>query len=66
MVLRQELMDVYREVQSQIDEVTEEARGMAISPRKLRDKNGTLVMIPLLAARVQILHSLVMLNKKES
>jgi hypothetical protein len=64
-VLRQELMESYREVQLQIDEVKDRASIMDIRPQQLRDANGNWVYIPLLAARVQILHALVMINQKD-
>lgn len=63
-VMRQELMSTYREIETQIEEVKKESAAMAISPHKLRDSTGSWALIPLLAARAQILHALALLNQK--
>jgi hypothetical protein len=63
-VLRQELMEAYGDVQRQISAVKDNAMSMGLEPHEMRDPVGGWVLIPLLAARVQVLHSLTLLNKK--
>jgi hypothetical protein len=63
-VLREELMKTYREIGRQTDEVNKIAKDMGIEPHQLRDTSGNWLIVPLLVARVQILHSLTLLNQK--
>lgn len=63
-VLRQELVESYQDVQRQITVVKDTAVSMGIEPKDLRDADGGWVMIPLLLTRVQILHTLALLNQK--
>lgn len=63
-VLRQELVESYQDVQRQLTVVKDTAVSMGIEPKDLRDSNGGWVMIPLLLTRVQILHALALLNQK--
>jgi hypothetical protein len=63
-VLREELMQLLTLVDASIDEVKREAKVRRILPQELRDHNGGWVMIPLLAAKAQILTNLVQLNKE--
>ena len=64
LVLRQELMDAYKDVDRQITLVKDEAESMEIQPGELRDGQGNWVMIPLLVAKAQLLHGLIILNRK--
>lgn len=64
-VLREELIKSYRELEAQIKAVEEEAAGMGINEFKLRDTSGNWVMIPLVTAKVQILHSFALLQEKK-
>lgn len=45
------------EVNTQIEAVTAQAEEMDIAPAVLRDANGSWVLIPLLAAKAQLLHA---------
>lgn len=65
-VLREELMKTYREVTRQIEEVDKAADDVGVQTHQLRDLNGNWLLVPLITARVQILHSLAMLNQKPS
>lgn len=58
-------MESFRAVERQIDVVIKEAVKMEISALEMRDNNGGFVMIPLLAARAQVLHALAILNQKD-
>lgn len=64
-VLRQELAKTYRDIESVEAEMRVEAADMGVAPATLRDTNGGWVFAPLLVAKAQVLHSLVLLNKKE-
>lgn len=63
-VIRQELMQSLTAINAQIEEVKKEAATMGIEPYQMRDHNGSWVFILLLAARVQALHALALLNQK--
>jgi molybdenum-dependent DNA-binding transcriptional regulator ModE len=64
--LGRELMRLYNQVSRQIEVLERDAAGQNISPHKLQDLNGTYQMTPLLAAKAQLLHSLVLINQKDS
>lgn len=64
-VLREELINSFRELEALIKEVEDTANGMGIAPSKLRDTTGNLIMIPLVTAKVQILHSFAILQEKK-
>ncbi len=65
-LLRTELAAVLSEINGQIDEVEDQARRMGLPGNELRDKNGNWVMVPLLSAKVQVLHALTLLQTKET
>lgn len=51
-------------INSQIETVEHDAKVMGISPHDMRDATGNYVMIPLLAAKAQCLHALVLVNQR--
>lgn len=66
-ILRRETIQLVREIEEQIQEVKDEAHGMGIPTKKLRDGDNNWVMIPLLQAKAQAYSTLVLLQvKKES
>lgn len=64
-VIREELIKSYRQLEAQIGEVENEAKEMGIKPEQLRSTNGSWPMVPLIAAKVQILHSFALLQEKK-
>lgn len=64
MDVRQELSKLLGQIEEQIREVETTAAGMNIPAYKLRDANGNFVMAPLLAAKAQTWHSLVLMNQR--
>lgn len=53
-------------INSQIETVEHKAKSMGISAHDLTDANGSYQMIPLLAAKAQCLHSLVLVNQRHT
>lgn len=64
-VIREELIKSFRELEGVIQAVNDEALGMGIHPSKLRDTSGGFVLAPLIVAKVQILHSFALLQEKK-
>lgn len=62
--LRKELMESYRELGRVIEEVKRQSVSMEIEPHQMRDAQGNWVLAPLIVARAQILHALVLMNQK--
>lgn len=60
--LRRDTMALIREIDAQIEEVKETATRMGIPSQKLQDTNGNWVMSPLLLAKAQAYHSLILLQ----
>lgn len=63
--LGRELVKSLGQVNSQIQSVEQQAREMGISVHDLRDTTGNWVVVPLLAAKAQLLHSIAIINQKE-
>jgi hypothetical protein len=64
MELGRELARTLRMIDEQIELVKQEAQAMDISPLAMRDANNSYVMIPLLAAKAQALHAIVLVNQR--
>lgn len=62
--LRLDLMNLIKEIDSQIQEVKGVAQEMGIPPEKLRDRTGNYVMTPLLLAKAQSYAALIQLQAK--
>lgn len=65
-VLREELMKTYRDIEAILREVEDRALEMGIDPYKMRSTDGTWLMTPLLLAKAQTLHALALINQKGS
>lgn len=64
MELGRELVKTLTQVNAQIDVVNKEAKDLGIPVFKLTDTQGNFVLTPLLAAKAQLLHSLVLVNQR--
>lgn len=64
MELGRELVKTLTQVNAQIDEIRKEAEARGIPPVKFRDSAGNYILAPLLAAKAQLLHSLVLVNQR--
>lgn len=62
--LGRELAKTLAQINSQIDVIKEEAKRMDISPYRMQNSHGDYVLVPMLAARAQLLHSLVLVNQR--
>jgi hypothetical protein len=63
-ILRRDTVQLIKEIDAQIEEVTHHANIAGIQRHKLRDANGSWVMIPLLQAKAQAYGTLVQLQVK--
>ena len=52
------------QINAQIEEIHSQAKRMGIPAVKMRDASGNYVLSPLLAAKAQTLHALVLVNQK--
>lgn len=64
--LGREIMRAFNQIARQIEALERDAAGQNIPVYKLQDMNGSYQMAPLLAAKAQLLHAVVLLNQKES
>lgn len=64
--LGKEIMRAFNQISRQVETLEREAAGQNISAYKLQDISGAYQMTPLLAAKAQLLHALVLINQKES
>jgi hypothetical protein len=64
-ILRRDTVKLIKEIEMQIEEVQRHADIAGIEPHKLRDANGSWVMIPLLQAKAQVYGTLVQLQSKK-
>lgn len=62
--LGRELAQTLTSINKQIKVVEDKAEIMGFDAHDIRDANGNWALIPLLAAKAQILHALVLINKK--
>jgi hypothetical protein len=63
--LGRELVTALNEVNEQQEAVRKVALEVGCFSYQLRDTNGNFMMAPLLAAKAQLLHGLVLINRKE-
>lgn len=54
------------QINTQIEEVKKTAKVLDVQSSELRDMNGNFVMVPLLAAKAQTLHALVLINQRRN
>jgi hypothetical protein len=66
MEIGRELVKTLSLVNEQINEIQKEAAQMSIPAGKLRDEHGNYVLVPMLAAKAQLLHALTLINQKGS
>lgn len=64
MELGRELARAMVQINSQIEEIHGEAKRMGIPAVKMKDAHGSYILAPLLAAKAQTLHALVLVNQK--
>lgn len=64
--LGREIVRAFNQVNRQIEVLEREASGQDSSVFKLQDTHGTFMMVPLIAAKAQMLHALVLLNHKDA
>ena len=65
-ILLQELAVAFQELEKQVNVVKAMARASNVRPEKIRDSKGDLVLSPLLVAKAQTLHALVLFEKAET
>jgi hypothetical protein len=63
--LRQAARETLLDVNKSIAEIERQAKRMGTEPHIIRDEHGNWTLTPLLAAKAQLLHSLVLLQTKE-
>lgn len=62
--LGRELVRTLQEVNQQIEEISQEADRIGTTSTKMQDSNGNYILAPILAAKAQCLHSLVLVNQR--
>jgi hypothetical protein len=62
-VLLEELAVAFRELEAQVNVVKAMAKASGVRAERIRDSKGDLVLSPLLVAKAQTLHGLVLLEK---
>lgn len=61
--IAQELALCLKQVNNQMEEIRQEAVQSNIPPVKMRDANGGYIWAPLVVAKAQVLHALVLVNQ---
>jgi hypothetical protein len=61
-ILRRDTIRIIKKVDAQIETVEKAAQEMGFPPEELKDAHGNWVMIPLLLAKAQAYHTLVLLQ----
>jgi hypothetical protein len=61
-ILRRDVLQIKRDIDSQISVIEEQAKELGISAVRMRDGAGGFVMIPLLAAKAQVYDALIRLQ----
>jgi hypothetical protein len=61
--IKQELALCLRQVNNQMEEIRQEAERTGIAPVTMRDANGNYIWAPLVVAKAQVLHALVLVNQ---
>lgn len=64
MELGRELARAMGEVSEQIRVVNKKADEVGVSPHDLRDANGNYMLTPLIVAKAQLLHAIVLVNQE--
>lgn len=64
MEIGRELSKTLIQINMQIAEIHQEAERMEIAPVKMQDATGNYILAPLLAAKAQTLHALVLVNQR--
>lgn len=64
MELGRELTKTLSQIGQQIDVVNDAAQEEGISPYKMRNEHGDYLLSPLLAAKAQALHAIVLVNQR--
>lgn len=65
LTLKQELNRALRQINSQIEEIRREAVRTTTAPVQMKDSNGDYIWAPLVVAKAQVLHGLVLLDEKD-
>lgn len=60
--LRRDTIALMRDIDAQMSEIKEHAKTMGIAPEKMRDTSNGYVLAPLLLAKAQAYHTLVLLQ----
>lgn len=63
--IRRELDKALAQINSQIEEIRQEAVRMAIAPVTMRDSQGNYIWAPLVVAKAQVLHGIVLMHEKD-
>jgi hypothetical protein len=64
--LGREIMRAFNQISRQVEVLERDAAAQNVNPYQLQDVTGAYQMIPLLTAKAQLLHSLVLINHKEA
>lgn len=65
LTLEQELRKALRQINSQIEEIRQEAVRTHTPPVTMKDSHGDYIWSPLVVAKAQVLHGLVLLNAQD-
>lgn len=60
--LRRDTIALMRGIDAQMEEIKAHADTLGVAPEKIRDSNGGYIMAPLLLAKAQAYHTLVLLQ----
>jgi hypothetical protein len=63
--LRQALRDTLKDVNTSLAVIERQAKRMGVEPQLIRDEHGNWILAPLLVAKAQCIHALVLLQTKE-
>jgi hypothetical protein len=64
--LGREIMRAFNQISRQVEVMEKDASDQNVSPYKLQDVTGAYQMVPLIAAKAQLLHALTLINHKEA
>jgi len=65
-ILLEELAVTFTELEKQVNVIKAMARAANVKAEKIQDSHGDLVLSPILVAKAQTLHALVLLEKEKS
>lgn len=63
--IRRELDRALRQINSQIEEIRQEAVRTSTPPVTMRDSQGNYIWSPLVVAKAQVLHAIVLMHEKD-